>query len=77
MVTRFQGQIAEYQQNLQMEMDQRQKMQVGVGIFIVRTLVVAKIAYGWPPNHCLGYLGIQKFLLPFVIIIPLFKHGNS
>lgn len=28
MVTKFQGQIAEYQQNLQMEMEQRQKMQM-------------------------------------------------
>lgn len=28
MVTKFQGQVAEYQQNLQMEMEQRQKMQM-------------------------------------------------
>ena len=25
---------------------------------------MALIGYGWPPNHCLGNLGIQKFLLP-------------
>ena len=30
----------------------------------LRTLVVALIGYGLPPNHCIGYLGIQKFLLP-------------
>ena len=32
---------------------------------IVWTLVVILIGYDWPPNHCLGNLGIQKFLLPF------------
>ena len=37
---------------------------LGTRILIVRTLVVALIGYGWPPNHCIGYLGIQKFLLP-------------
>lgn len=43
MVTKFQGQVAEYQQNLQMEMEQRQKMQVAtrslsspVSVFLYR-----------------------------------------
>ena len=22
------------------------------------------IIFYWPPNHCIGYLGIQEFLLP-------------
>ena len=33
--------------------------------FVICNLVVTLIGYGWPPNHCLGNLGIQKFLLPF------------
>ena len=39
MVTKFQGQLAEYQMNLQMETEQRQKMQVSVTcfwIFLIR-----------------------------------------
>ena len=33
--------------------------------FVICNLVVTLIGYGWPPNHCLGNLGIQKFLLPY------------
>ena len=33
--------------------------------FVICNLVVTLIGYGWPPNHSLGNLGIQKFLLPF------------
>jgi len=37
---------------------------LGTRILIVRTLVVALIGYGLSLNHCIGYLGSQKFLLP-------------
>ena len=32
--------------------------------FVICNLVVTLIGYGWPPDHCLSNLGIQKFLLP-------------